>query len=355
MNPFDELEALSKSEIIPGGRASGKPDKKYDDAAVERGKKIEMEHVKGGSYPKDAQEKVAEEIARDHLEEHPCYYDEKEGLPKMESELSELGKAGGGEGQFRGGDPEYAQMKQVEAREEAADSGVEQEGEAGGEMDEPDESAIEADQDKKDAKQEKMASLGKGGPSISMGSQQVSPVDTDEDYFDDKDPSRVARQRLEFRGKTHPYVEPTAINRPEHQHEVWSEALGYKIPLEGNPSFYLRRFTLAGDKEGYDKARKEVFKALEEDEEQEPEEQESEEQEESNEPGAKPSPQMLLQHLNEFDKDQLVQISRTIWGKNFKYDLDWMDEDYIRNDVRGSLMDIIEKNEVEKHKSGVEW
>jgi hypothetical protein len=50
---------------------------------------------------------------------------------------------------------------------------------------------------------------------------------------------------------------------------------------------------------------------------------------------------MLLQHLNEFSKDQLIQISKKIWGDDYNYQ-DWMDDDYIRNDIAGSLMDLLE-------------
>lgn len=332
MNPFDELEVLSKGELITGGRASGKPESKYDPKDVARGKKIEMEHVEGGSYPQDVQERVAEEISRDHLEEHPEYYDEDEGLPGMEHKLSKLGKAGTGEGAFRGGDPELAQMKQQEkkqAQEDLGDVGEEEEPE------EPDESAIQDQIDKDEAKQDKLASLGKSWPAFvdSSVAQEVSPVNTDEDYNDDKDPKRdVANYYNQFRGEQRPFVEPCPLDRREHQGEVWSEALGYKIPLEGNPAFYLRRFAMVGDKEGYQRAMKQVFKSLDELlEKAEPAEEED----------GLPGVQMLLEHINELDKDQLVQIAKRIWGDDYEYE-EWMDDDYIRNDVQGSLMDIME-------------
>ncbi len=343
MNPFDELEMISKGELIPGGKASGKPKPQDDHESKKTGREIEMEHVEGGPLPKKVKEAVADEIHDDHVEEHPGYYDDKIGLPAMERQLDKVGKSDSGS--FRGGDPELAQQKQQEAKDEAADQdmGGDDAGDDAGDAAEPDEDAEIAQQDKDDTKSDKMASLTKAGgfPSIPMGSQEVSPVNTDEDYFDDRDPKRnVNNYYLQFRGRQAPFKEPCPLDRREHQHEVWSEALGYRIPLEGNPAMYLRRFNLAGDKEGYEQALKEVFKSDQDEQEPDQNPEQDSEQGESNEEEP-PGPKMLLQHLNEFSKDQLIQISKKIWGDDYNYQ-DWMDDDYIRNDIAGSLMDLLE-------------
>lgn len=53
-------------EYIPGGLAKGMPDSAFDQADLEEGIKIEMEHTTSRA--------VAKEIAKDHLKEDPKYY-----------------------------------------------------------------------------------------------------------------------------------------------------------------------------------------------------------------------------------------------------------------------------------------
>ena len=55
--------------------------KSYNKSQLEKGKEVEMEHHKGPD--------VAEEIAKDHLEEHEDYYI---GLKHMENMLSDIEK-----------------------------------------------------------------------------------------------------------------------------------------------------------------------------------------------------------------------------------------------------------------------
>jgi hypothetical protein len=52
--------------------------------SLKKGTKTEMEHTKS--------KKKATKIAKDHLEEHPLYYDKKVGLPAMEKKLSKIEK-----------------------------------------------------------------------------------------------------------------------------------------------------------------------------------------------------------------------------------------------------------------------
>ncbi len=51
--------------------------------------------------------------------------------------------------------------------------------------------------------------------------------------------------------------------------------------------------------------------------------------------------QQLLQNLDRMDRAHLEQVTRLIWGDDYQPE-DWMTDDYLREDVKGSLMDIIE-------------
>lgn len=68
-----KLRYIIESEVIPGGLASGKQDSDFDPKALAKGTKVELEHT--------SDERVAKEIAKDHLSEDPKYYDK---LAKME-------------------------------------------------------------------------------------------------------------------------------------------------------------------------------------------------------------------------------------------------------------------------------
>ena len=78
--PRDDARLLDRlikdAEAIPGGLADGKPSAKYSKDQLAKGIKVEMEHT--------GDPKIAEEIAKDHLEENAQYYDH---LEKMESEM----------------------------------------------------------------------------------------------------------------------------------------------------------------------------------------------------------------------------------------------------------------------------
>ena len=78
---------------IPGGRADGKKPSDYNKRSVEKGKSIEYEHTNDPS--------VAREIAIDHLEELPKYYNEEDGLPAMEKKLEK--KKPARRGRYNGG------------------------------------------------------------------------------------------------------------------------------------------------------------------------------------------------------------------------------------------------------------
>jgi len=58
---------MGRKELIPGGLAEGKDPSDYDPKQLEMGIKVELEHTDD--------EDVAREIAMDHLQEIPDYYD----------------------------------------------------------------------------------------------------------------------------------------------------------------------------------------------------------------------------------------------------------------------------------------
>jgi len=66
--------AKSKTEKIPGGRSSGKSREDFPKDQLEKGIKVEMEHSSNQS--------IAKEIAMDHLDEFPDYYDRLEKVEK---------------------------------------------------------------------------------------------------------------------------------------------------------------------------------------------------------------------------------------------------------------------------------
>jgi len=70
------IETKSFKEKIPEGRSSGKKPSDFSEDAIQKGIKIELEHT--------SDRELAKEIAMDHLDEFPDYYEE---LDKMEKKL----------------------------------------------------------------------------------------------------------------------------------------------------------------------------------------------------------------------------------------------------------------------------
>lgn len=68
-NEYDQFK-----EMIPGGLAAGKTPKDFDPKQIEKGIKVELEH--------SGNKELAAEIATDHLEENPRYYDYLEEMEK---------------------------------------------------------------------------------------------------------------------------------------------------------------------------------------------------------------------------------------------------------------------------------
>lgn len=71
------------ADVLAGGKADGKPSSDFSSDQLAMGKKVEKEHTHS--------EELAEEIARDHLEEIPDYYTR---LKKMEDNAEKEKKAG---------------------------------------------------------------------------------------------------------------------------------------------------------------------------------------------------------------------------------------------------------------------
>jgi hypothetical protein len=53
--------------------------------------------------------------------------------------------------------------------------------------------------------------------------------------------------------------------------------------------------------------------------------------------------QKLLQNVDKMDREHITQVAKIIWGDDYKYE-DWMTDDYVREDLRGSLEDVLESH-----------
>lgn len=74
--PHDREKQIIKKDILPGGLADHKTNKDFPKKAIKQGAKVEMEHTKD--------KRIAQEIARDHLEEDGKYYDKLKEVEKEE-------------------------------------------------------------------------------------------------------------------------------------------------------------------------------------------------------------------------------------------------------------------------------
>ena len=87
------IKTARYKDKLKGGRADKKTPSQFPKKDVDRGRLIEMEHTNDPS--------TAKEIAIDHLEELPKYYNEEKGLPAMEKKLEK--KKPSRQGRYRGG------------------------------------------------------------------------------------------------------------------------------------------------------------------------------------------------------------------------------------------------------------
>jgi len=81
------VELAEEEESVIGGKADGKPDEKYDAEQLRKGIKIESEHTDDSN--------IAKEIAKDHLEEDPLYYNKLENMEKSFNKESKIMKNSG--------------------------------------------------------------------------------------------------------------------------------------------------------------------------------------------------------------------------------------------------------------------
>ncbi|MBU1173527.1 MAG: hypothetical protein KKD44_28500, partial [Proteobacteria bacterium] len=159
-------------------------------------------------------------------------------------------------GEFRGGDPEELQRKREEKREEAAESGE-------GELQE-EEAALEVEaQGGESAMEEQAAEAAEeeAAKSINpLSSSEVSPVDTGGDYQPrgwNGDPFTLHNQAVEPER-----IDPAPVRDEKTKHLPWSEVLGFKVPKEGAPWAYLRRFIFSGESDKIPEESAKILKAF---------------------------------------------------------------------------------------------
>lgn len=73
-NLISEMLLRETSDQIPGGLAKGKIPSDYDQKSLNQGVKVELEHT--------TDREIAQEIAMDHLEEDPDYYEKLSNIDK---------------------------------------------------------------------------------------------------------------------------------------------------------------------------------------------------------------------------------------------------------------------------------
>jgi len=86
---YYSAEPVKPKEYIPGGYAEGMDDSEFDAEQLEKGERVELEHVvkytKTGKQKKirDIDRGRAREISKDHLSEIPDYYDRLEAMEQQ--------------------------------------------------------------------------------------------------------------------------------------------------------------------------------------------------------------------------------------------------------------------------------
>lgn len=76
---LSKLVRIVRADKLPGGLGDDRPDSDFDPEQLQKGIKVEMEHV-GGRADKEEARELAKEIAKDHLTEDPKYYDKLETI-----------------------------------------------------------------------------------------------------------------------------------------------------------------------------------------------------------------------------------------------------------------------------------
>jgi len=157
-------------------------------------------------------------------------------------------------GAFRGGDPEEIRIKREEKMQEMQDAGeMDDTGDTGDEVtqDEVEEAQQEDEMKKEDQGKSmvaKAASILSQDNLHAAGGSQVSPVDTFGDYNPHDANGTPLAVKYAYRSDEgpEPYFQPGPIRAGKNQHKDWSDVLGIRIPLTGEPVQYLRRFLKQG-------------------------------------------------------------------------------------------------------------
>jgi len=165
-------------------------------------------------------------------------------------------------GSFRGGDPEEIRIKREEKLQEMEDSGQLEDQDIQAETgDEPTQEEIEEAQEEEKQKQEDRGkSLTVSKAMAHIAGQQVSPVDTFGDYNPldaNGDPVSLKIQQVDEK-----YKEPAPVRPGKNQHRLWSEVIGTKLPLTGDPIHHLRRYHEQGRTEEMTREARLLTKAI---------------------------------------------------------------------------------------------
>jgi hypothetical protein len=302
MNLFIKSSLVNDKDQIPGGLADHKSVSDFNQRDLVHGIKVELEHTNDPN--------IAMEIAKDHLTEDPLYYKKLARVEKSDTEF--------GGGQFRGGDPELAQQKQQEKKEEAEDLG-----DSGEEADEPDPADVEDQQQSDQDKADMAASLKKA--ELVPNGTDYAPRNKNDEPFDP----------LLFLGEKPSWIETAPPRRGENQHKLYSsEVLGVRTPLT-NPIQHLRQYRFVDPEHNSSELNKERALLTKSVDDEDPASTDGDQKQE------------LLTSIQHMSLPQLRQMAKHIWGDDFEYD-SWATEEYIRNDVLGSVEDILEAEEDEE-------
>jgi len=369
------IKSRNPQDIIPGGLADGKTDKDFDPEALAAGVKVEMEHT---SDPK-----IAHEIARDHLTEDPSYYKK---LAKMEAGgKGKVEKAGAAEPGYY--DPEQIKIKREDAATKRGEPGeIQDEAEDQPSFNDPEAvdpgAQQEAEQKARDKAEDKGEVAKAGfGPGGGFTGSEVSPVDTGEDYTPKTSRGDEMHDPLEFhRPDQKPeWVEVGPTRGGANQFKPWSEVVGAKVPMIGHPYMHLRQFTNPEEREEESKLLARSLQGAKPPQEpteqppepqqppqeapqpsqevQPPQEQPPGAQEALQEPQGQPEEmevpeedpqavvtegQKLLSMVPKLTESQLRVVAKRIWGDDYEY-ASWASEEYIREHVTGSIMDMVER------------
>jgi hypothetical protein len=171
--------------------------------------------------------------------------------PTMERAIAAL-KAQPGEeaGEFRGGDPELLQQKREEKRAEALESG-------GGEEEEEEEELDPVEIEEADLEQkERDEDQGKAMPWVAA---PVSPIDSLEDYHPRDQNGDLLDQQRRY---AQPNIDPAPVRDKKTRHLPWSEVVGFKVPRLGAPWAHLRQYLMVGDVQGAQEEAPKILKAI---------------------------------------------------------------------------------------------